>query len=567
MKKYKISEMKTGIMAFLVAICMVFGFVLENNVVSVNASVSLTGEQIVEHANSLVGKQYGANICLAFVRQVFMDLGCESSSSCCAWNYAQSYMTHGTDVEIPLGADVFFSSEGCSYNVVDTYGHNCGHIGIYVGDGYIVHAYSAKIQKMKIDTVVSHGYTYIGWGYHGGVNIINEDVCNCSESYAGAYTTTENLYLRTGHGKQFSDILLIPKGSEVWVEKSDGTWGHVTYNGNAGYSHMGYLVKKSAPVSSMNIENQSVPGDYHEYGKCFPITGKIYSTSVITYVECGAYTLDGISVTGVHSTAAPYTYEYDLAAMDNDIIFNDLEEKFYIYKAVAYDETGAKYEFGEKLFKNGNAQCPEHRYINREVNDADCINAGFITEVCEICGFKNEEYIPEKGHDWNEIYIPESCTMSGAVERKCLKCGISESTEIEPTKHNYQSSIVVPSTCEAEGYTTYVCSCGSTEKRDYTAKLSHKYVAEQIDGEIKVKCSQCSEEIEMSRKIGDINADGAVDITDLSNLSLWLIGDTKLSESQIKAADVTGDGVTNLGDLAHMRQYISKVVNWLGVKS
>ena len=57
---------------------------------------------------------------------------------------------------------------------------------------------------------------------------------------------------------------------------------------------------------------------------------------------------------------------------------------------------------------------------------------------------------------------------------------------------------------------------------------------------------------------GDLNGDGDIDITDLTLLSLYLLGDVNLSEDKLVAADVTGDDELNLADLSHFKQYISK---------
>ena len=59
---------------------------------------------------------------------------------------------------------------------------------------------------------------------------------------------------------------------------------------------------------------------------------------------------------------------------------------------------------------------------------------------------------------------------------------------------------------------------------------------------------------------GDINPDGIVDITDLTELSLALLGDRNLSENQKKAADVDGDGAVTIADLARLQQYLSKKI-------
>ena len=62
---------------------------------------------------------------------------------------------------------------------------------------------------------------------------------------------------------------------------------------------------------------------------------------------------------------------------------------------------------------------------------------------------------------------------------------------------------------------------------------------------------------------GDLNSDNKVDITDLSYLSLCLIGDMELNDTQKKAADVDGDGEVKLADLAKMRQFLSRKVSSL----
>ena len=57
---------------------------------------------------------------------------------------------------------------------------------------------------------------------------------------------------------------------------------------------------------------------------------------------------------------------------------------------------------------------------------------------------------------------------------------------------------------------------------------------------------------------GDIDGNGVTDLTDLSWLSLYLIGDKDLSGYQIFAADVTGDGIVDIRDLPTLKQYICK---------
>ncbi len=62
---------------------------------------------------------------------------------------------------------------------------------------------------------------------------------------------------------------------------------------------------------------------------------------------------------------------------------------------------------------------------------------------------------------------------------------------------------------------------------------------------------------------GDIDEDGDADVTDLSSLALYLIGDMNFTEKQQKIADVDGDGDVTLADLAKYRQFLSKKIPYL----
>lgn len=81
-----------------------------------------------------------------------------------------------------------------------------------------------------------------------------------------------------------------------------------------------------------------------------------------------------------------------------------------------------------------------------------------------------------------------------------------------------------------------------------------------LSGILALTCSAgiiCSAAAEDSSVIyGDINGNGVVDLTDLSFLSLYLLGDCSFTKDQLLAADVDGNGEVNIADLPHMKQYI-----------
>jgi len=66
-----------------------------------------------------------------------------------------------------------------------------------------------------------------------------------------------------------------------------------------------------------------------------------------------------------------------------------------------------------------------------------------------------------------------------------------------------------------------------------------------------------------SKVKGDIDGDGVADVSDLSLMSLAMIGDTRLDDGQINNCDLDGDSQFTLADIAKLRQFISKIIEEL----
>ena len=149
-------------LSLLLAVIILLGAVpftgLPGMTMKASAVVNLTSTQIKNYVESRVGYTYSSNSCLAFVRECFMNLGGPRSTACCAYKYGNSFIKSTSKDNIPVGADVFFGNKNV---ICSTCGNYCGHIGIYVGNGYMVHASGGKISN------------YRGWGYHGGINIVD----------------------------------------------------------------------------------------------------------------------------------------------------------------------------------------------------------------------------------------------------------------------------------------------------------------------------------------------------------------------------------------------------------
>jgi len=182
---------------------------------------------VLEYARGAVGTHAmrARGLCQTFAWECLHDtLGVSNKSGggCCATKAWQTYGVSTSREDIPIGAAVYF---GGSKTIDDYCGQEAGHVGIYIGNDEIAHAWSSVIiMKTTIDYVLNCGYYYRGWGWQGGYPLAKLHTCStdlgtqnyhtsdsgvlgacreCGEPYAWQSTFTKNiqqLYLKSGNG-------------------------------------------------------------------------------------------------------------------------------------------------------------------------------------------------------------------------------------------------------------------------------------------------------------------------------------------------------------------------------
>lgn len=136
----------------------------------VKAAVTLKSSSIMNYALGKVGQSYPNGYCLKFVEECYQNLGAVRPYSCCASKSGNSFLRFQSSSDIPVGATVYFGK--CGGGPCRSCGSAYyGHVGIYVGDGYFVHATGGKVQK---STISSWADKYRGYGYCGNFNL-NQD--------------------------------------------------------------------------------------------------------------------------------------------------------------------------------------------------------------------------------------------------------------------------------------------------------------------------------------------------------------------------------------------------------
>lgn len=142
--------------SWIIMICMILNY----STVIVRAT-DYSASRVVDYVNSMIGQSYANGYCLKFIEESYQKFYGFRAYSCCAYKSGSLYLD-STSRDIPLGASVFFGGSNVSCG---SCGNRAGHIGIYVGNNNIVHAWGGKIVSTTIDYVVSCGYPYRGWGW------------------------------------------------------------------------------------------------------------------------------------------------------------------------------------------------------------------------------------------------------------------------------------------------------------------------------------------------------------------------------------------------------------------
>lgn len=132
-------------------------------------------EEAISWANNEIGNDEWTNLCLKFVSLAY-GLGANVNAKTTGWDWPNDAINElGTKFysidncgNPPRGALIFFSGQGRHPKTKINY-EKYGHIGIYLGDGEVIHAYeTVKIQNI-IGAKGIEGEefidSYIGWAY------------------------------------------------------------------------------------------------------------------------------------------------------------------------------------------------------------------------------------------------------------------------------------------------------------------------------------------------------------------------------------------------------------------
>lgn len=116
-----------------------------------------------------------------------------------------------------------------------------GHVGLYIGDGWVIEAKGTQAGVIKSKVTNSK---WVEWGELKGVDYSGSKPEPTPQPPAGyAIVTGKNVALREGPSTDCNVITRAPTGSKVKLTDPPADWEHVSYNGKEGYMMTKYLQK------------------------------------------------------------------------------------------------------------------------------------------------------------------------------------------------------------------------------------------------------------------------------------------------------------------------------------
>ena len=126
-------------------------------------NVSARQQSMVSTARRYLGNGNYNGYCQRFVRVVGQNIGLPAGNAASALDAWNSWRV-STDRNIPIGATVYLRGKRQGTN-----GYKYGHVGIYSGNGNVIHALTTV--KEQPLTELLNTFDYLGWGWQAGVDL------------------------------------------------------------------------------------------------------------------------------------------------------------------------------------------------------------------------------------------------------------------------------------------------------------------------------------------------------------------------------------------------------------
>ncbi len=104
-----------------------------------------------------------------------------------------------------------------------------------------------------------------------------------------------------------------------------------------------------------------------------------------------------------------------------------------------------------------------------------CTSRGYTRYICSICdGSYDDNFVNPTGHNYEStVTVAPTCTSSGYIKYTCTACGLYYNETVKKLGHKYETVVTEP-TCTEQGCTSQICTlCGDTIVDNYVDATGH----------------------------------------------------------------------------------------------
>ena len=302
--------------------------------------------------------------------------------------------------------------------------------------------------NVKLSKSVEAGYAYYSVSYHsnGGSNNLPSD----KNAYSAGNTVNVLFnYLPSRAGYIFLG----------WSTDQYATSPMYTKNG------LNSFTIGSSSVNLYAVWEEEKPCE-HENTKWVildPATCMSDGTKRLECVDCGEY-LQTITYAGTHEYEITTEVEATCTE-DGYIIMTCKHDGCEQSKQQTLIASGHDFGRDNICDKCGFARENHEHNFTQIVVEPECTKVGYTINTCS-CGYSyRDNYVDQKGHDWDEgeITVEATCTTDGLIVHHCLECSATLEIPIEAA-HDWEERVTKQATCTEDGEMERTCLvCGESE--------------------------------------------------------------------------------------------------------
>ena len=206
----------------------------------------------------------------------------------------------------------------------------------------------------------------------------------------------------------------------------------------------------------------------------------------------------------------------------------------------------------------------------------DCINSGSAYYGCVICSDKKEFELMPTGHTFSNGGCTD-CDIFSWCQSKHPYEGSTDQTWVIYGKKAKSISLTFSSDTETQEGNDYIYIYN-----EYNGRVGRYSGTELANKTITVKGDTCKIQLVSDKgqnyygfrlvkveadyegvELGDVNGDGEISISDVTNIQFAISKQITFNEEQQKAADTDKDGVLSVNDVTTLQFYLAKIITEL----